>query len=183
MCYQHACAPLWLRLPRAQLAPDGLQPTFTRYGKWRAGEPGVLASRVEEGARTPFAMYSEQQRGHLEFLYDYGGELYKYEMVARAVAPPRPEPAHHGEEPNAMRCPLLPERWASHGPQLLLTGRWQILQTEPDTTAGANERGRVWMCRMWRAECAYTLLPEDPTVVEAKLEDVYPAEVEAGYLY
>ena len=62
---------------------------------------------------------------------------------------------------------VLPATTRIYGPQLCLAGRWAHRGHEEGPGASV-ERGRVHDCWMWRAEWAYSLLPDDAARIEAR---------------
>jgi len=144
-----------------EAAPDGIQICITRGGRWTAGRPFALepATALALAEGTPPELYHSERHAKIEFAYDYGGELYMYQLVARATLPPRLTDL-------SLASPLLPAGHTIRGPMALLTGRWwRQLEAEPSET----ERGRVHLMRLWRAEDTYVLLPDEPDALEDRL--------------
>jgi len=159
-----------------EAAPDGMQVCLTRGGTWRPGgfpaantsasapAPPPSPSSLTLGEDTPVELYADSRHASIEFSYDYGGELYKYQLVGRTSLPPQ-----HTDLSTI--TPLVPQGYAIAGPQLWLTGRWSR-QAVDDDPADEHERGRVHLMRLWRAEGSYSLLPDDPDWVEGRLADM-----------
>ena len=65
---------------------------------------------------------------------------------------------------------MLPSGWKQYGPQLRLTGRWTRREHEQGEQIGPIERGKVEVCKLWRAEWPHQLLPDDANAIEARFQ-------------
>ena len=162
-----------------EVAPDGVTAAFTRNARWRAGtgegldDQGLhLTPYTDEEGRfigrtiAISAIFRDKRRPMIMFDYDYAGEIYDYKIVAQSCQ--RPTPGGHLLSED--ESDLLPSGWKQYGPQLQLTGRWTRREHEPGEQIGPIERGKVEVCKLWRAEWPHQLLPDDANAIEARFQ-------------
>lgn len=159
-----------------EAAPDGLQATFTRNGTWRPGTGGGIADALAVGSLDPQMpgeasganpAFRDARRAFIFFDYDYAGSLYEYRLLAARCLLPHPS----GHSVGGLGAGIvLPPGTKHYGPQLHLVGRWAKCGEQMRMWTPSNERGRIKMCRLWRAEWAYALLPDDPHAIERRLD-------------
>ena len=163
-----------------EVAPDGVTAAFTRNARWRAGtgegletlhHPGRDSGETPHRWENPsyvigLSMFKDKRRPMIMFDYDYAGEIYDYKIVAQSCQ--RPKPGGHLLSED--ESDLLPSGWKQYGPQLRLTGRWTRREHEPGEQIGPIERGKVEVCKLWRAEWPHQLLPDDANAIEARFQ-------------